>query len=189
MNQTNKEIKDHFDLFTNLLNGEKVVLRDEIQLVPKNNNARWLCGTTNVKHKSRKEDIVLYVERSKRDSKYSVKLRCSSLCCEPFFRFDSDGPAHRNNFPEIPLEDQYVPTPHFNSYKSDGKPIAYRNESLKMEKRANIIATDINFGVSLFCMETNSRLETGKFPEVKDNLPEFEFDENNDINFDLINFD
>jgi len=189
MNRTNREIKEHFELFTNLVTGEKLVLKNTIQLVPKNSNAKWLSGTANVQHKIRNEEIVLYVERSKRDSKYSVKLRCTSLSCEPFFRFDSDGPAHRNNFPEIPLEEQYVPTPHFNSYKSDGKSIAYRNESLKMENRANIIAADINFGVSLFCMETNSKLSTGDFPEVMDKLPEFEFEGANDINFDLINFE
>lgn len=189
MNRTNKEIRERFELFNCLLEGEKVVDKNIIHLLPKNSNAKWLSGNTNVQHKSVEDNILLYVERSKRDFKYSVKLKCANLSCEPFFRFDSDGPAHRNNYPDIPLEEQYVPTPHFNSYQSNGKPIAYRNETLKNVERASIIATDINFGISLFCMETNSKLKTGEFPEVMDKLPELDFDNLNEMNFDNINFE
>ena len=133
MHKINKEIKDQFDFFTELVKLEKIVLSKSIQLVPKKNNARWLTGQSVIQHKTISEDILLIVERSKRDSKYGIKLRCPSLTNEPFFRFDSDGPAHRNDFPNIPLDEQSVTTPHFNSYEEDGKPIAYKNDILKKE--------------------------------------------------------
>lgn len=189
MNRTNKDIRDQFEFFTELLTEGKTVLSKVIQLEPKKNNTRWMTGHSNVEHKTITEDIVFFVERSKRDSKYGIKLRCSSLTKEPFFRFDSDGPAHRNDFPDIPLEEQSVSTPHFNSYNSDGKPIAYKNDTLKKENEAKNIVEDINFGTSLFCMETNSILSNGNFPLVMDKTPELEFESDQNVNFDQINFE
>jgi len=172
-----------------LVNDEKIVLTEMIQLEPKKSNAKWLSGQSNVQHQTISEGIILLVERSKRDSKYGIMLRCPSLTNEPFFRFDSDGPAHRNDFPDIPLEEQSVTTPHFNSFQENGKSIAYKNETLKKENEAKSIAEDINFGVSLFCMETNSKLEGGGFPSVVDKEPELAFDSIQNINFDNISFE
>lgn len=189
MNRTNKDIRDHFDFFRELLSVSKIVLTKTIQLEPKKSNAKWLKGQCSVQHETINDDISFAVERSKRDSKYGIKLRCPSLTDEPFFRFDSDGPAHRNDFPEVPLEEQSVTTPHFNTYKENGKPIAYKNDTLKNEKEAQIIAADVNFGVSLFCMESNIKLSTGDFPAVSDKAPEFEFAAIQNINFDNISFE
>ena len=189
MNRTNKDIKDQFDFFKELVAADKIVLTKTIQLEPKNSNAKWLTRQSYIQHETRSEDIIFFVERSKRDSKYGIKLRCTALTGEPFFRFDSDGPAHRNDFPDIPLEEQSVTTPHFNSYNEDGKPIAYKNETLKKENEAQIIIEDINFGVSLFCMECNSKLLSGDFPTVIDKAPEIEFSAIQNINFDNISFE
>ena len=189
MNRTNKDIRDQFDYFTELLTVNKIALNNTIQLEPKMSNVKWFIGQSNIQHESISEDIVLFVEQSKRDSKYGLKLRCPTLSKEPFFRFDSDGPAHRNNFPDIPLEEQTVTTPHFNSYNAAGKPIAYKNETLRKETEAKIIVEDINFGISLFCMETNTKLVTGKFPTVVDKDPEIDFDFVQNINFDNITFE
>lgn len=189
MNRTNKDIRDQFDYFTELLSVNKIALSKIIQLTPKRSNAKWCLGQSNIQHETISDDIILVVEQSKRDSKYGLKLRCPSLSEEPFFRFDSDGPAHRNHFPDIPLEEQSVTTPHFNSYNAAGKPIAYKNETLKKESEAQIIVEDINFGVSLFCMETNTKLTTGEFPIVVDKEPEIEFDFVRNVNFDNIKFE
>lgn len=129
------------------------------------------------------------VEQSKRDNKYGIKLRCANFLKQPFFRFDSDGPAHRNENPEIPLEEQSIKTPHFNTFNEIGKSIAYQNEVLKNGKEAQIIANDINFGISLFCTETNSKLKDSNFPSVSLLMPELEFSGNNNTNFDNINFE
>lgn len=189
MIKSNKEIRDQYDFFRELLVENKIVTNKTIQIETKKSNSKWLIGTSNLEHETITDEIIFIVERNKRDSKYGIKLRCSTLTKEPFFRFDSDGPAHRNDDSQIPLEEQSVTTPHFNSFQKDGKPIAYKNETLKKEKEAEIIAADINFGVSLFCMETNSKLNTGDFPTVLDKNPEIEFDGNESVNFDNINFE
>lgn len=189
MNKTNKDIKDQFHFFNELIAINKIVLKNTIQLEPKKNNAKWLIGQSSIQHQTINEDIVFFIEKSKRDAKYGIKLRCNSLTDQPFFRFDSDGPAHRNDFPDIPLEEQSVTTPHFNSFKEGGKPIAYKNDTLKNEKESEIIANDINFGVSLFCMECNSNLTNGDFPTVIDKTPEIEFTTIAHINFDNISFE
>ena len=190
MNRTNKDIRDQFDFFTELLTENKTVLSSIIQLNSKKSNIKWLTGQSTVQHQTISDNIVFFVERSKRDAKYGIKLRCSSLTQDPFFRFDSDGPAHRNDFPDIPLEDQTVKTPHFNTYKANGKPFAYQNPTLKNINEAIAIGRDINFGVSLFCMETKSMLSNGSFPTIIDKAPELDFEDNSNItNFDQINFE
>ena len=189
MIEINKDIRDQFDLFRELLDADKTIRTKTIQLEPKRNNTVWLLGRSSIIHKTITEDIELIVERSKRTSKYGVKLCCPYLTNEPFFRFDSDGPAHRNNFPEIPLEEQSVETPHFNSYREDGRPFAYKNDTLKNANEALQITADINFGISLFCMESNSFLVDGDFPTVIDKEPELDFGGMEKINFSSINFE
>lgn len=189
MSKTNKDIKNHFDIFTELINKEKIVLKNIIQLEQKKNNARWKTGQSEVQHKTINESIILIVEKSKTDSKYGIKLLCPSFTNEPFFRFDSDGPTHRNTAPNIPLEDQAVTTPHFNSFIEDGHSIAYKNEALKNEKNSKIITEDINFGIALLCIETNSKLSNGEFPTIADKEPELEFNQVQNINFDNITFE
>lgn len=189
MSKTNKDIQNHFGLFTELAYNEKIAVKNIIQLEQKKNNVRWKIGQSEVQHKTIKESILLIVEKSKRDSKYGIKLLCPSFTNEPFFRFDSDGPTHRNTSPNIPLEDQPVTTPHFNSFKEDGRPIAYKNEAIINEKNSKKIAEDINFGVSLFCIETNTKLSNGAFPIIADKEPELEFNQMQNINFDNISFE
>lgn len=189
MNRTNKEIKDRFVFFDDLVNKNKTVLNNTIQLAPKESNARWLVGQSNVQHVSIPEDILLVVEKSKIQSKYGIKLRCTSLTKDPFFRFDSDGPSHRNNFPDIPLEEQSISTPHFNTYKENGKPFAYKNDTLKKNSEAAAIANDVDFGLSLFCDETKSKLSSGGVPTISYHPPELELTHFENINFDQIDFE
>lgn len=189
MNKPNIEVKDQFDFFNELVYEQKIILNKEILLQPKKNNVFWFTGQSNVQHNTISEDIVFMIEQSKRDSKYGIKLRCQNFINQPYFRFDSDGPAHRNENPEIPLEEQLIKTPHFNSFDENGNYIAYQNEVLKNETEAQIISSDINFGISLFCMETNSMLKDNNFPSVTQLIQELGFTENNNINFDNINFE
>jgi hypothetical protein len=189
VNKPNIEVKDQFIFFNELVFEDKIVLNKEIVLKPKKSNVFWFEGQSNVQHKTIGEDVVFMVEQSKRDNKYGIKLRCQNFIKQPYFRFDSDGPAHRNENPQIPLEEQSIKTPHFNSFDENGNYIAYQNETLKNQTEAQIIANDINFGISLFCMETNSKLIDSNFPTVAQLIQELGFEENNNINFDNINFE
>lgn len=189
MKRFNSEIKAQFELFQKLLHDDKTVLRNLIELEQKSSNKVWLSGKSAVKHNSVNQDISLIIEKSKRDSKYGIKLKCSHLSKEPFFRFDSDGPAHRNESPDIPIDEQSVSTPHFNSFRSDGLSIAYQNDTLKDESKVLHIINDINFGISLFCMESKMQLEDGNFPEIYLREPLLPFIPNEKINFDNIPFE
>jgi hypothetical protein len=189
MNRTNKEIKENYEFFTELLSQEKIVLQNTILLDHKRNNAFWKVGGSNVQHVSIENEILLLIEQSKREKKYGIKLRCSSFTAEPFFRFDSDGPAHRNDFPEIPLEDQLVLTPHFNTFKENGRAFAYKGETLNSEKEAKAIVDDINLGIALFCMESNCKSSSDDFPSISYVQPELDFKSQKDTNFDQISFD
>lgn len=187
--RTNIKVKDQFDFFNKLVYEEKIIQDKLIMLQPKKSNHYWSVGQSDIEHKTINEEIIFIVEQSKRDNKYGIKLRCQKFIKEPFFRFDSDGPAHRNENPKIPLEEQSIKTPHFNSFDENGKYIAYQNDTLKNENEAQIIANDINFGISLFCMETNSKLNDDNFPNITDSIQELEFAVKNNINFDNINFE
>jgi len=189
MGRVNKEIKENPSFFDDLLKDEKTILSNVIQLDDKVNNPKWKIGRSVVRHNSIDKEIALIVEKSKREAKYGIKLRCNSYTEEPFLRFDSDGPAHRNSFREIPLEDQAVTTPHFNSFLNDGRPFAYKNEKLKDEAEAKVIVEDENFGLVLFCKEANCILNSGDFPSIEDHEPELPFELENNINFDQIRFE
>lgn len=190
MSRINRDIKDNFDFFQELLFESKVVTEKEILLAQKKSNAYWLTAECNLQHNTLEEvPVSIIIEKSNRDNKYGLKLRCSALTAEPFFRFDSDGPAHRNDDSSIPLEEQSITTPHFNSFDKEGRSIAYKNDTLKDEKKAEIIINDIEFGTSLFCMESKCMLADENFPKVGYKIPEINFEENKETNFDNINFD
>lgn len=189
MIRINKDILTKYDLFEDLHKNEKILSSHTIILDQKGNNSRWLIGSSQVNHKTVKDELIFIVEQSKRDSKYGFKLRCEALTNEPFFRFDSDGPAHRNSSPEIPLDQQLISTPHFNTYDSQGKLIAYKGSILEQEKEAKAIVEDINFGVSLFCQESNTMLANGTYPNISEKVPELDFESTIiDTNFDQIDF-
>lgn len=189
MSKPNNEVKNQFDFFNELVYEEKIIRDREIILYPKKSNVFWFSGQSNVEHNTINEEIVFIIEQRKTDNKYGLKLRCQNFINEPYFRFDSDGPAHRNENPKIPLEEQSIKTPHFNSFDESGNYIAYQNETLKNGNEAQIIANDMNFGISLFCMETNLKLNDKNFPSVTQSVTELEFAEKNSINFDNINFE
>jgi hypothetical protein len=53
---------------------KKIVLSDPIQLDHKRNNAMWKIDDSDVEHSSIDDKVVLMIEKSKRESKYGIKL-------------------------------------------------------------------------------------------------------------------
>jgi hypothetical protein len=188
MKKNNQLIHKNYSLFHKLLHKKKIISDSKIVLSDKKNNTRFKVGQTDI-IQGADHPTILIVESSKIDGKYGIKLRCESLTKEPFIRFDSDGPAHRNDDFSIDLEDQMVSTPHFNTFDQNGLYIAYKNDTLKDEKKSNVIVKDINFGVSLFCMETSCSLNDGNFPEIVDPSTPIPFNIDNGLNISNLNFD
>ena len=71
-------------------------------------------------------------EVRKKDIKnYSFQLLTDAFSNRVLFRLDEGNGAHRNNIPDIPLEKQSVPTPHFHRYDSKGHFYAYKSKELE----------------------------------------------------------
>ena len=176
MGKVNKEIKNNFKHYTDLVDGRKNVKKSPIVLDEKGNNIHYKKKNTSVTHTTEKDDINLIVESkiiNKKDFKF--KLRAKEYTEPPFFRFDSDGVTHRNNIPEIPLADQQITTPHFHKFDDKGREIAYKTKQLKTPTEAKALE-DINLCVSHFCNEGNLRYNVNDFPKIDDTSGEIGFD-------------
>ena len=189
MLRINNEILEQFDFFLELLNEKKHVDGNTIYLKPKQNNTNWDFGSSNVSHVSIEEDILLAIEKSKRDRKYGIKLFCQALTTVPFFRFDSDGPAHRNEDPDRPINEQKVETPHFHTFDKSGQYYAFKTPQLQDAKECVEIENDMNFGLAHFCHVTNMSTKDNSFPEVKEISLELSFDDMPTVDFNGVRFE
>lgn len=178
MKKINIQVKEDFDYFNELTFGSKLLKENPILLVQKINHKDWLSKTINVIHSNVDDNIELLVEKKKSLYKYGFKLICKNFLDEPFFRFDSDGPAHRNAIENIPLNEQRVTTPHFNSFDNNGYYFAYKSDVLKDDGNAQAIVNNLEFGFDHFCKETNiNQREKDVIPKVEISNPEL-FEDN-----------
>lgn len=172
MNKINIEVRDNFEYFKDLSYEEKNISTNPIILVPKRNNRDWLKKTIKIDHLTIEENITLIVEKKLSFYKYGIKLHCPNFTEKPYFRFDSDGPAHRNKT-ELPLSKQIITTPHFNTFDAKGQEFAYKSDTLKSEKDAKAIVDNLDFGISHFFQETNIKTNgKAEYPEIKVDEPE-----------------
>jgi hypothetical protein len=189
MQRKNIEVKNDFEYYTELTHGEKSVKENPILLEQKVTHKDWLSKNSNVEHRNIGEKIDLTVERKKSFYKYGIKLTCKDFTKEPYFRFDSDGPAHRNKSNDIPLSEQKITTPHFNCFDKEGTAIAYKTDTLKNEGDSKAIVENIEFGLSHFFQEANINQDDEKvIPVIELKVPELfedntETDPLNGVNF------
>ncbi len=158
MKRKNIDISSNFRKFEQLVVDRKNTTQKVITLDTQKQNRNDInYFESKVKHITLADEISLIIEAKVRNhSDFKFKLRCKSLTEEPYFRFDSDGVAHQNKDPEIPLREQMVTTPHFNSFDKNGRSIAYKTDKLKDEREAKALE-DINLCFAHFCFETNLR--------------------------------
>lgn len=160
------EIRDDYATYTVLVKDTKIAVDKIISITKSNNNANYIENNTDVKHISLPKEIVLIVTVKINNHKYfQFKLRCEELYKKPFFRFDSDGPTHRNYDDNIRLEEQQVTTPHFNWYDANGLNIAYKTDKL-LDEKERLALEDIDLCLAHYCHEANIRCIDDTFPEV-----------------------
>ena len=185
----NHNILSNLSFFDSLLKERKIINDSEIYLEEKGNNSRWIQGASRTSIDALTDNIVFTIKINKVVNKYGIMLRCKDLCNEPYLRFDSDGAAHVNCDENIPLLDRQILTPHFNTFDEQGREFAYHNSILKDSKEAEAIKDNVDFGINLFCNESNSFLANRDIPTHIDltTLPnleiEIDFIQNN-IKFD-----
>lgn len=164
MRKSIPEIKENYKTFSLLLN-EKKITQNQIIFFDKEKPSRidTLYHRSLLQHLLLNKQVELIAEQKKNNySSYKFQLLCSEFCPEPFFRFDSDGSAHRNK--DLPLKEQMVTTPHFNSFDENGRPIAYKIGELEEVETKDLEQIDNFF--KLFCKECNLRHQDDIFPNI-----------------------
>jgi hypothetical protein len=184
-----QQIRDNYTLYTDLLINRKSIREKVIDISEKGRNENYLKNDKVVmEHITLPHNIILISEVKIRNYKsFKFKIKCAGLCEVPFFRYDSDGPAHRNYDENIPFEYQQIETPHFHNFNSNGISIAYQTHQLK-NKVSKEALEDINFSAAHFCHEGNIRVGKEDFPLItilskELGLTQIENDPNTGVNF------
>lgn len=147
----NSQVLTNYTDYLTLKNDSKATLINPINVNLPSNNRNYLEREVDVEHNKRINSIVLIVTVNRNNYEHhQFKLRCQPFCPEPFFRYDSDGMAHRNYSEDVPLEEQQITTPHFHYFDSRGINIAYKTKPLVEQTET---MKDINLAFSHFCQE------------------------------------
>lgn len=160
MQRVNKIIRDNYPKYCSLIDEEKILAKSKMALDEEK------ASRPDIKEKSMpayseniSEDLTFTVQQKKNeDTDFKFILRCRPFCEQPFFRYDSNGPSHRNSNLPIPIDKQQVPTPHFHRFHADGKEIAYKTDILKNEEQARALE-DISICVFHFLQEAHVKFE------------------------------
>lgn len=186
----NYEVKKKYSFYQTLLKGIKnltypTIILDDLKGTKKD----WKIKSVDAKHIHLHDEHVVFTVESKvnDDKNFKFALKCNNLSDTPFFRFDSDGAAHKNAFFEIPLKNQQVTTPHFHKYDENGQCIAYKTEKLKDEKESKALE-DINLCIIHFCHESHLRYQMDNFPTIEQNPSELPLKLSNDDPLQNIKF-
>lgn len=70
-------------------------------------------------------------------SDFSFRILSTIIPSKILYRYDSDGPDHKNKVDYIPLPQQSVPTPHYHRFDNQGNLLAYQTEGMKDDSQAS----------------------------------------------------
>lgn len=161
------QVAEDYEFYKILLEERKSIFSDVIEINSSGNNIHTLEKVEPVIHSSTTDKMVLIVDvKVKNHNFFQFKLRYQPFIPPPFFRFDSDGDAHRNKIDGIPLSEQVISTPHFHKFHESGIEIAYKTEMLLNPEQSKALE-DINACLIHFFNESNTRLKDEDFPEIK----------------------
>lgn len=173
------EIKNNYDLYNQLLKERKSIFTEVISISKNGNNKNYLEESVDLENNSYDGKTILIINvKVNKLNYFHFKLKCNEVFPKPFFRFDSDGGAHRNYIDEIPLEEQSVTTPHFHFYNQDGVNIAYKSDALKDEIQRKALE-DISLCLSHFFQESNIEPAFADTVEVQIQPEQFPFQDSN----------
>ena len=193
MQRVNKSIRDNYEKYCLLISGEKKIMHSPIVLdCTKQSRADIKEKSVGVKHSLIPDNIDFEIENKKNDAGvFKFRLVCKELCQQPFFRYDSTGPTHKNSNLNVPIYEQQVMTPHFHKYTEDGKEIAYKTNILKEPSQVKALE-DISLCIAHFCHEAKVYYKSpNEYPDLISDpgqLPfpkEMELDPLKNVNFKL----
>jgi hypothetical protein len=161
------EIREQYSFYNQLLKERKSIFEEVIEIKERGNRGGFLENETAVKHISLSDDITFIAAVNIKNYKsFRFKLRCKKLSGTPFFRFDSDGTAHRNYDESTPLGFQSISTPHFHHFSEKGECLAYKTDKLLNPAEAKALE-DISLCVAHFCDESNLKLKESDYPDIQ----------------------
>lgn len=153
MRGVNVTVKGNYRHYVQLIAEKKWPDSVPIILEPKENHAGWVLGTITLTCTLSETFVLLAQGNTTKITSYGLNLRAKRFCPQPLIRFDADGLAHTNPFPDVPLPERQVRPPHFHKFNDAGVEFAYKTHFLNENEAA--VQQDINMGLAHFAEEAN----------------------------------
>lgn len=170
-------IKDNYSSYEAYLASRKVVASPFIVSECKLNHPSSICSNSSLSSTHLFGEASLNCEvNSANVSDFSLRILSTIIPSKVLFRYDSDGPDHKNKVDYIPLPQQSVPTPHYHRFDNQGNLLAYQTEDMK-DKAQSSYWKDIENAFDYFCQAGNIHANTpDDKPEIVVNTGSLPFD-------------
>ena len=148
-------IKENFTSYEAYLASRKVMASPFMVSEVKDNHPSSFYAETPLTSTHIFGEINLSCEVSKtNNSDFSLRILSTIIPSRVLYRYDSDGPDHKNKVDYIPLPQQSVPTPHYHQFDSQGNLLAYQTDAMKDDTQASNWK-DIEKAFDYFCQSGN----------------------------------
>lgn len=125
-------IKENFTNYEAYLASRKVVASPFVVSEAKTNHPSSIYAETPMTSTHLFGEVDLSCEVNNTNmSDFSLRILSTIIPSKVIYRYDSDGPEHKNKVDYIPLPQQSVPTPHYHRFDSQGYLLAYQTEDMK----------------------------------------------------------
>lgn len=161
MREINTAVVDDYDRYLRIQSDVKHLTSDQICLHRDERRSNQQSADSKVVFDKGQELARLNVSlNSDRLKSFKFRLFCDDFMPEPCYRFDSDGPVHRNpEQPGVTLVNRQIPTPHFHKFDEKGHEIAYKTERLISDEKK--LLSNYESAMKHFCEEENVALSPG----------------------------
>ena len=148
-------IKDNYSSYEAYLASRKVVASPFVISESKSNHPSSIYSESPLTSTHLFGEVNLGCEvNSSNISDFSLKILSSIIPSRVLYRYDSDGPDHKNKVDYIPLPQQSVPTPHYHQFDVQGNLLAYQTDDMKDSSKASNWK-DIEKAFDYFCQAGN----------------------------------
>ena len=146
-------IKEKYDSYIAFLSCRKVVKSPFVISDAKERHPSSIYAETEMACNYLFGDVKMSCEiKNSNVSDFSYSIMSSLIPSKIVYRFDSDGPEHKNKVDYIPLSQQGVPTPHYHQFDMKGNLLAHQSEDMA-DKTKEADWKDVDKVFSFFCQE------------------------------------
>lgn len=181
-------IKENYNSYTAYLAARKVVASPFVVSEVKDNHPSSLFAKTDLTSTHIFGDVCLSCEiKNSNILDFKLAILSNIIPSKTLFRFDSEGPDHKNKVDYIPLTEQSVPTPHYHQFDNQGNLLAYQTPEMADQLKKKDWK-DIEKAFGFFCqmenIHSNQPDDEPRIVAVTGNLPlDFGDDPTNGLNF------